>query len=252
MQKTNVGGVLTVIEGRAAIASCIARKCNAVRTGIDLTNSPLLVFSSNGQGLALLGKNKKYDSALREADIVHADGMSIVFASRLFTNKKILERSATTDMFYDITNEAIKNDLSFFVLGGAEELNNRSVDAMRNLYPNLRIVGRHHGYFSAEENDSICSLINETKPDILWVGLGKPYQEVWCHQNRDKLSNVGCIKTCGGLFSFLTGDAKRAPIWMQKFGLEWLFRLLNDPQRLFVRYFLTNIKATYRMIVYSR
>src|SRR5690606_21532896 len=98
------------------------------------------------------------------------------------------------------------------------------------------------------DNDRICAEIRTAKPDVLWVALGKPRQEFWCRENREQLRGIGWIKTCGGLYAFLAGDVPRAPLWMQKAGLEWLFRTFDDPGRLIWRYFATNPYAFFRLL----
>lgn len=248
LDTARVGGFDTVRSNRKEIAEWIAKVCIANRSAPAL---PVLMFSSNGQGIALAGSNPEYDDAMNAADVIHADGMPVVLASRLLTSTPIRERSCTTDLFHDIATVAIEHGLKFYVLGGREEQNRAAVCEMQRLYPSLRIVGRRNGYFPDEESMAVCAEIVASGADILWVGLGKPRQEIWSHQHRIALRGVGCIKTCGGLYSYLTGDAPRAPLWMQKAGLEWLFRLLTEPRRLFVRYFVTNARSAWRLMRYS-
>jgi exopolysaccharide biosynthesis WecB/TagA/CpsF family protein len=206
------------------------------------------VFSSNGQGIALYGQNPTYDAAMDAADAIHADGMPVIMASKWLTKTPIRGRSATTDLFHDVAKVAQDRGLSFFVLGATEEQNKKAVAQMKALYPDIAIVGRRNGYFSDAENADVCAEIVASGADVLWVGLGKPKQEIWCHQNREALAGVGVIKTCGGLYAFLAGDAPRAPKWMQKVGLEWLYRLKGDPKRLFKRYLVTNTQAIYSLL----
>jgi len=232
---------------RAELAAWIARRClsNVADRGAML---PALVFSSNGQGVALAGHNAAYDAAMAAADVIHADGMSVVMASRLLTRAPIRGRSATTDMFNDIAREAQAHGLGFFVLGAKEAENARAVAAMQRLYPGLRIVGRRNGYFGRDEDAAVCAEIVASGADVLWVGMGKPLQEIWSHTNAEALRGVGCIKTCGGLYAFLNGDAPRAPEWMQKAGLEWFHRFAQEPRRLFRRYLITNTISAWRLL----
>lgn len=241
-----VGSIRTSRLGRAEIANWIANVCKAKPT------VPVLVFSSNGQGIALKGSLPEYDAAMEAADLVHADGMSVVTASRLLTNQPIKERSCTTDLFHDIVKVALESSLSFYILGGSEEQNAASVREMKRQYPDLKIVGRRNGYFPDHEAPDVCKEIVASGADILWVGLGKPKQEIWSHRYRDELRGVGCIKTCGGLYSYFAGEAARAPLWMRKAGLEWLFRLLLEPRRLLKRYLVTNTIAVVRLSAQTR
>ncbi len=186
-----------------------------------------------------------------EANWIHGDGQSIVIASKM-TEAPLPERIATTDFFHDAAEAAIRNDLSFFIFGGSENQNRTATDAIRKLYPGIKIAGRRNGYFKPDEEDGICREIRESGADVLWVGLGKPFQEEWSVRNRHKLQGVAWLKTCGGLYAFLCGDAPRAPEWMQRLGLEWLFRTMQDPKRLAWRYLTTNPHSFYRLIVHTR
>lgn len=242
LETVRVGGLPTVLADRTELSAWIGDVCQSDPA------LPALVFSSNGQGIALYGHNPAYDAAMDTADVIHADGMPVVMASKWLTKTPIRGRSATTDLFHDVAEVAQKRGLKFFVLGATEEQNKKAVDQMKILYPEVEIVGRRNGYFSEAENADVCAEIVASGADVLWVGLGKPKQEIWCHQNRAALAGVGVIKTCGGLYAFLAGDAPRAPEWMQKMGLEWLYRLKEDPKRLFKRYLVTNIVAAIRIL----
>lgn len=245
VDRINVGGYETVTADRKELSAWITGQCLERRTAAA---PPAMVFSSNGQGIALRGRNPDFDRAMRAADVVHADGMSVVMASRLLAPQAIRERSATTDLFHDVARDAVAHGLNFYVLGGTEDQNRRAVHAMLALYPDLRIVGRRNGYFGRDEDAEVCRSIVAVGTDVLWVGLGKPLQETWSHANRGRLHGVGCIKTCGGLYSYLTGDAARAPLWMQRTGLEWLFRLAQEPNRLMRRYLVTNTVSAWRLL----
>lgn len=202
---------------------------------------PKLVFSSNGQGIALAAKDNNFMNVMSLADIIHADGQSVVSISKLFKGRELPERIATTDFFHDAAEAAQIAGISFFMLGATEEDNNKAVENIKLLYPNLRIAGSHNGYFKGKDRD-VINAINSSKADVLWVALGKPYQEYWSSKYRDSI-DVAWIKTCGGLYDFLSEKSTRAPVWMQNYGLEWLYRVLKDPRRLAVRYLTTNPQA---------
>lgn len=245
-----VGGLPTIQISRAEFASLMVKDCekaNLDREGWE----PKLVFSSNGQGLALAGQSTEFRKAMMQASWIHADGQSVVLASRM-TKAPLPERIATTDFFHDAASAAVSNGLAFYVLGGSEKQNACAVERMLELYPGLKIVGRRNGYFRPDEEDAICRDIRESGADVLWVGLGKPLQEQWCVRNKQKLHGVGWIKTCGGLYSFLSGEAPRAPDWMQDLCLEWLFRTLKEPKRLGWRYLTTNPYSLYRLLRYTQ
>lgn len=244
-----IGGFPTASVTRKQLAECMVRDCLAARADRD-NWIPKAVFSSNGQGIALAGQEPAFAEAMAAADIIHADGMPVVFASRR-TAHPLPERICTTDFFHDAAQAASEHKLRFFILGAKEDQNRAVVDAIEHTYPEVQVVGRHHGYFPPEDDKRVCELIRESGADVLWVALGKPRQEFWSIRNRENLKGIGWIKTCGGLYSFLTGDARRAPNWMQTLGLEWLHRLALDPRRLGWRYLTTNPYAFYRLLRYT-
>jgi N-acetylglucosaminyldiphosphoundecaprenol N-acetyl-beta-D-mannosaminyltransferase len=228
----------------------MVRDCIASREAP--VNLPKLVFSSNGQGISLAGTDVAFADAMSQADIVHADGMSVVIASRLLTRRPLPERICTTDFFRNAAPAAAMAGLSFFLLGGSEAQNEAACEAVQTQYPELRIAGRHHGFIDEEADERLCAKIVASRTDVLWVALGKPKQEFWCVRNRHRLAGVGWIKTCGGLFSYITNEVSRAPIWMQDSGLEWLYRAMQEPTRLTWRYLLTNPHSLYRIVRFSR
>ncbi|WP_420002487.1 WecB/TagA/CpsF family glycosyltransferase [Arenibacterium sp. LLYu02] len=188
LETVRVGGFPTVLADRTELSSWIGDVCQSNPA------LPALVFSSNGQGIALYGQNPAYDAAMEAADVIHADGMPVVMASKWLTTASIRGRSATTDLFHDVAKVAQKRGLKFFVLGSTEEQNRKAVEQMKVLYPEVQIVGRRNGYFSDAENAEICAEIVASGADVLWVGLGKPKQEIWCLQNRAALAGVGVKK----------------------------------------------------------
>ena len=133
-----------------------------------------LLFSANGQVLSLAARNAEFREALQQADLVHADGQAIVFASRRIPGHGIPERSATTDLIHDLSRRAPGEGLSFFLLGGDEDLNARCARTLERLYPGLIIAGRRNGYFDRSQESEVCEEINASGADIVWVGLGKP------------------------------------------------------------------------------
>ena len=249
-ERVVIGGFPTIRLTRAELAALMVRDCLANRK--EQPPYPKLVFSSNGQGISLAGMDRRFDDTMSQADIIHADGMSVVIASRLLTNRPLPERICTTDFFHDAARAAIKEKFSFFLLGGNEPQNKAVCEAVQSQYPDLRIAGRHHGFVEEQDDEDLCAEIVASGADVLWVAMGKPKQEFWCVRNRRRLGGIGWIKTCGGLFAFLTNEVSRAPIWMQEWGLEWLYRTTQEPSRLAWRYLLTNPHSLYRMVRLSR
>jgi exopolysaccharide biosynthesis WecB/TagA/CpsF family protein len=208
---------------------------------------PKLVFASNGHGIAFAGTKPEYKELFDQADIIHADGQIVVFASKFLTSTAIPERSVTTDFIHDALKTGAEHGLRFYLLGATEEVNEKCVEILRETYPDVQIVGRRHGYFSRDEEDEIIDDINLTCPDVVFVGLGVETEYAFSVRNRDRL-NAGWIVTCGGCYNYVTGDYGRAPQWMQSAGLEWAFRLALEPRRLFWRYAVTNPVALYLLL----
>ncbi len=231
-----VGGLRTACVSRHQLGGLMVGDCLAARGG---QRAPRLVFASNGHAIALAALNAEFRQQLAQADLIHADGTPVVFASRLLTRTPVPERSATTDFIFDAAHAAAQHGLKFFLLGSTEEVNSRCAANLNEAYPGVEIAGRRNGYFSAEEEASVCEEINRSGADVLWVGLGVPLEYEFCLRNKARLK-VGWIVTCGGCFNFAAGDYVRAPQWMQKIGLEWLHRLWREPKRLFWRYLVTN------------
>ncbi len=242
--EVRVGGLVTACLGRQSLAQRMLADClDARAAGAE----PKLVFANNGHAMALAAQDENFRAAFAKADIVHADGQAAVFASRLLTAAPIPERSATTDFIHDAAALAAEEGLRFFLLGATEEANAKAADMLRARHPGLQIVGRHHGYFSQNDEDDLCDAINLTKPDVIWVGLSVPLEYEFAARNKARL-RAGWLVTCGGCFNFITGAYSRAPVWMQQAGLEWLHRLARDPKRLFWRYLTTNPLAIFLLL----
>ena len=213
---------------------------------------PIFSTSVNGQTISLCARDRKLAAMFLSADSVNADGQPLVLLSRLFCANPLPERVATTDLFPVVARLAARAGVSFYMLGGSEEVNRRAVDNTRAAYPGLRIVGRRNGYFAREAEAEICAEIAELKPDILWVSLGCPLEQEFVARNLERLAGVGIVKTAGGLLDFLSKEKARAPSWMQRLGVEWLFRTLLEPRRLGWRYMTTNPHALYVMLTSMR
>jgi len=239
IRHTRVGGIRTACISLADLIDLMLRDAGENRAN-DL--APKLCFDSNGQAVSMYHTDPAYREAVDSADIVHADGFVIVGSSGVFSSERIPDRSSTTDLFLDCLPKAAALGTKFFILGGKESTNFRCVEICNKAYPALDIVGRHHGYFDRDEEGEIVDLINRSGADVLWVGLGKPIEQYFAVRNQRKLK-VGWIVTCGGLFNFVTGEYPRAPVWMQRSGLEWLHRLITNPRKLFWRYLKTNPHA---------
>lgn len=217
------------------------------RANRDRSARPRFMTSANGFVLSLQARDGEFKRLLEQADGIDADGMSLVMASRWLGPRALPERVATTDFFHVAARHAASAGMSFFLLGGEERENRAAAERVQAMYPTLRLAGRHHGYFGEADESALAAEITAAGTDVLWVGMGVPREHRFIARNRDRLAGVTWIKSCGGLFKFLSGQDRRAPQWMQDAGLEWLFRLSLEPRRLVSRYAVTNCHAIYLM-----
>jgi N-acetylglucosaminyldiphosphoundecaprenol N-acetyl-beta-D-mannosaminyltransferase len=213
---------------------------------------PLYLTSANGEVVARCSTEPNIWRLFRAADLINADGQPLVTVSRFRSSTPLPERVATTDLFHVVARKAAAARLSFYMFGADEQENAMAVANVRELYPDLHIVGRCHGYLKGDALRSKIEEINALAPDYLWVALGVPYEQAFVEEFTPRLFNVGVIKTSGGLFNFLSGSRARAPRWMQAAGLEWAWRIWLEPRRLFWRYLTTNPRALYLLFNKSR
>jgi N-acetylglucosaminyldiphosphoundecaprenol N-acetyl-beta-D-mannosaminyltransferase len=130
---------------------------------------------------------------------------------------------------------------NYFLLGATKAVIGRSVQTLRRLYPKINIVGFYHGYFALDKDNEIVQMINSVCTDVLVVGMGSPRQELWVDKNKASLK-AKVIICVGGVLDVLAGKTRRAPLWMQKAGLEWFWRVQQEPKRLWKRYLIDDIK----------
>jgi N-acetylglucosaminyldiphosphoundecaprenol N-acetyl-beta-D-mannosaminyltransferase len=241
-----IGGLEIDAVGLDESAHAIVDYCRSAQR--NLAGRPVYSTSVNGHVVSMCARDPKLAELFGAADVVNVDGQPLVLLSRLLCRTAAPERVATTDLFPVVARLAEQTGVSFYMLGGDEDANRRAIMQTRAKYPGLRIVGRRNGYFSSSEEPSIVAEIARLKPDVLWVSLGAPIEQRFVARNLGKLRGVGVVKTSGGLFDFLALAKTRAPDWMQRAGLEWLFRLLKEPARLFTRYLVSNPHALLVMV----
>jgi len=213
---------------------------------------PLYLTSANGEVLARCSTEQMTGRLFRAADLINADGQPLVTVSRLKSRTPLPERVATTDLFDVVARKAAAAGLTFYLFGANAEENASAVENVRKRHPTLKIAGHSHGYLRGDALRAKVDEINALAPDYLWVALGVPYEQAFVEEFTPRLSNVGVIKTSGGLFNFLSGTRARAPQWMQETGLEWAWRIWLEPRRLFWRYFTTNPRALYLLFNKSK
>jgi N-acetylglucosaminyldiphosphoundecaprenol N-acetyl-beta-D-mannosaminyltransferase len=192
----------------------------------------------NASKLVAANRDAALRRALLDADLITADGMSVVWASRLL-GPGLKERVTGIDLFERLVERAADRGFAVYFLGAQEESVRGTVDLLANRYPALRIAGCQNGYFEASDSQSVCEAIRLSSADLLFVALGSPKQEQWIAANL-AFTGVRFALGVGGSFDHLSGRAQRAPRWMQRSGLEWLHRLAQEPRRLWRRYLIGN------------
>jgi N-acetylglucosaminyldiphosphoundecaprenol N-acetyl-beta-D-mannosaminyltransferase len=179
----------------------------------------------------------KFRKVLDDADMVVPDGMPLVWISRL-RGYGLQRRVYGPELMLRFCQEAASNGYRHFIYGGDAGVPEQLAARLEALCPGIRIVGMHSPPFrplTAEEDAAAVDMINRATPDVLWIGLGTPKQDRWMREHRDRL-RVPVMVGVGAAFDFLAERKKQAPAWMQEHGLEWLFRLLQEPRRLWKRY----------------
>lgn len=206
------------------------------------SNKRALVTTINAHSYNTAQKDILFQNSLKASDAVLPDGISIVLAKK-FLYKENIERITGADLFYYEMNKLNFSGGKCFFLGSTEKVLELIKKRAMIDYPNIEIVTYSPPFkdsLSISENIEICNKINTMKPNLLWLGMTAPKQEKWAYENKSKITNdclIGCI---GAVFDFYAGTMKRAPIWMQKSGLEWLYRFFSDPRRLWKRYLFGN------------
>lgn len=196
------------------------------------------VFCANPHSIVLSRSDDEFFCALNSADMCLPDGAGVVMASRMLGGK-IGKRFAGPDFFAKFSYYANKNgkNVRYFFIGSSDDTLKRIEEKMGQLYPNIQVAGVYSPPFedwAEEEDQKIVARINDSKTDILWVGLGAPKQECWIYRNQNKI-DVSMIGAVGAAFDFFAGTKKRSPRLFRDLGFEWLPRLLREPRRLWKR-----------------
>jgi N-acetylglucosaminyldiphosphoundecaprenol N-acetyl-beta-D-mannosaminyltransferase len=204
--------------------------------------SPLLVMGPNAQLVTLAERDRRFAEALQAAHLCVPDGISVVLASRLL-GQPIPERVTGGDLMERLCAEAARHGFSVFFLGGLPGAAQTAAVNLQRRYPALKVAGTYCPPYNFErdpmESAHIRQLITEAAPDLLCVAFGAPRQEIWMHQNCPGLP-IGAAIAVGAALDTQAGLRKRAPRWTHRAGVEWLYRLLHEPRRLWRRYLIGN------------
>jgi N-acetylglucosaminyldiphosphoundecaprenol N-acetyl-beta-D-mannosaminyltransferase len=194
-------------------------------------------------------KNPDFLKVCMNSDLVLADGVPIVWVSRM-KESQIPVRIAGPDLMWLFLKRCAKRRFTIFLLGGENEQLLKLKSNLENANPGIQIVGTYSppfGVWSQEENDRIIKMVNASKADILLLGVTSPKQDIWIARHRDRLTTHVAIGF-GAAFDFHSGRKIRAPRWIQRMGMEWFFRFLQDPKRLWSRYLFSNLHFIFLML----
>jgi len=202
----------------------------AVLENFIAERQPRMVATANAEMVMLAQNDEVLAKILNQADLIVPDGAGVVWAAR-HQGQPVRERVAGYDLAQTMLSRSAEHGYRVFFFGGAPGIAERAEIVAGEWYPGISIVGTHSGFFTASEEPEIVAAIRNSKPDILLVALGVPKQEKWLAAHMTELQVPVAIGV-GGSFDVMAGVAQRAPLWMQRAGLEWLFRLLRQPSRL--------------------
>ncbi|MBP2653024.1 MAG: glycosyl transferase, WecB/TagA/CpsF family [Firmicutes bacterium] len=209
--------VVTMDKAVEILENFIAERVSRV---VATANAEMIMATKGDSNLAQI---------LEQADLVVPDGAGVVWAAR-YQGCKVPERVAGYDLVQRLLAQAASHGYRVYFFGGAEGVADKACQAAKKQYPGLKLAGTRNGFFSAKDERLIIEEIRSTRPDILLVALGVPKQEKWLATHLKEL-NVPVSIGVGGTFDVMAGNMKRAPLWMQRLNLEWLFRLLMQPKR---------------------
>lgn len=220
------------VSMEAAVARCL-EFCHAPRTSHT-------IITANASHLCMLRHDPDLALACRAANLTLADGMSVVWALRA-SGQAVPERVAGVDLMARLLAAAGAHRLRVYFLGAKPEVVTALVETSRVQHPGVEIAGFRDGYFGPEDHQAIVEEIRASGAHMLFVGMPTPFKETWCERYRQRLQ-VPVIMGVGGSFDVLAGFIRRAPRWAQALGMEWFWRLLMEPRKLWKRYLTTNLE----------
>lgn len=233
----------------------LLKKINLLKNKEEMAALPegkLLINTINAHSYNTARKDALFAEALTKGDVLIPDGASIVKACRWIKAKsRPTERIAGWDLFEWEMNRLNKRGGKCFFMGSSEKVLSLIKQRARVEYPNIMVETYSPPYkpeFSEEDNRAIIRAIHEANPDLLWIGMTAPKQEKWTYSHWNEL-NIHChVGTIGAVFDFFAGTVERAPVWWQQHSLEWLYRLIKEPKRMWRRYIIGNSVFMYHIM----
>jgi len=195
----------------------------------------------NAGKVVLMQTDKELEKSVIEADIINADGQAVVWAANLL-GKHLPERVSGIDLMEKLLKISFEKGYKCFFLGAKQEVTKKVIEIYREKYSSEIIAGYRNGYFLEEEEESIAKKISESGANILFVAITSPKKEIFLNKYKYQLKNINFIMGVGGSFDVISGKTSRAPLWMQNIGMEWFFRFVQEPRRMWKRYLVGNSK----------
>ena len=193
----------------------------------------------NALKVNLMRKDENLRKIVNECPLINADGASIVLAAKML-KIPLKERVAGFDLFVRLVQEASDKNYKIYLFGAREEVVKKVKAIFERKYPTLQIVGYRNGYFTEADEPEIVKNMAESGADMMFVAFSSPKKEYWIRRYLKEL-NIPFVMGVGGSFDVIAGTTKRAPLWMQKCGMEWFYRFIQEPGRLWKRYLVGNI-----------
>jgi N-acetylglucosaminyldiphosphoundecaprenol N-acetyl-beta-D-mannosaminyltransferase len=198
----------------------------------------------NAGKIVQIQKDEQLRESVNNSDIINADGQAVVWAAK-FLNKPLKERVTGIDLMENLVELAYKNNHKIFLFGAKEEVVKEVVTIYTKKYNKNLIAGYRNGYYNKEDEASIAKEIASSGANMLFVAITSPKKENFLYEFKNELKAVNFIMGVGGSFDVIAALTKRAPIWMQNNGLEWFYRFIQEPKRMWKRYLVGNSKFIY-------
>lgn len=189
-----------------------------------------MVFAPNVEFIMMAQKDREFFDLLQESSLSTPDSIGVMIGAKL-QKKSFKERIPGQSYFRKVIELSNEKGYSIYLLGGEPGIPEKTKENLEKLFPNVNIVGLHNGYFDENVEKEIINEINTLQPNVLFVALGAPKQEKWIKAHKDELK-VDVAAGQGGTYDYEAGKIRRAPVWIQKIGMEWFWRLCREPKRI--------------------
>jgi len=233
-------------DARATVLGCpidrldtgavVARVQQALQAG-----EPLTLASVTKAKLVAMQRDAELRQVVEGSDVVLAEDRGVVAASRITRGRGVPGHVDSAELMLGLLALAAKEGHRVYILGGALDVLERAIFVARDHYPGLDVAGHHHGYFYGHEEVDVAQQIRAVAPDLLFVAMPSPRKEYWLNEHLQELG-VSFVMGVGGSFDVVAGKVRRAPGWVQRAGGEWLYRLCQEPRRMWKRYLVGNTK----------